>query len=481
VRLAIVIGAAAAAFCLAVESAQACSCVRPDVPVLLAQADAAFVGTLVSRRPVSPPGPGPTLSTDPDIFTFRVDESVKGGLSGEVEVRSARSGASCGLEVGVGQQAGLFLRRDGNTWHSNLCWQVAPSALLDAGRPLPAPNGRGPVRLLVGGEFTGARLLALDGRGRTLGYGGGAGSTRLLSVCPRGDRVVEVVSDRAERVEVRNLRTLAIIRKAALPAGSWAAAVHCRDRYARDVYVLTRSGAILGVHAGNVREIYAGKVREIYAGRAPASAFGGRYAYLSEGEGGQDLIRLDLASGAHRLVTRAPTRIGYLALSAAGDRIAGVLSGSPRPEAPVPPAPRLAIVRLDRTKPLLRSTPLGSPYFSGELRWLDRTRLAVFDYPRVTPGGIVRVFDHSLRQVGPAQSWEGTSAVVASGLVYGLALSQRRVGTLVLEAARLPAHGRMQLRELPAAPAALAVVPGRISLRRETRLFCLPLEGVFRQ
>lgn len=472
-RLAIVIGAAAAAFCLGVESAQACSCVRPDVPVLLAQADAAFVGTLVSRRPVSPPGPGPISSADPDIFTFRVDESVKGGLSGEVEVRSPRSGASCGLEVAVGQQAGLFLRRDGNAWHSNLCWQVAPSALLDAGRPLPAPNGRGPVRLLVGGEFAGARLLALDGRGRTLGYGGGAGSTRLLSVCPRGDRVVEVVSDRAERVEVRNLRTLAIIRKAALPAGSWAAAVHCRDRSARDVYVLTRSGAILGVRAGNVHQIY--------AGRAHASAFGGRYAYLSEGEGGQDLVRLDLATGAHRLVARAPARIGYLALNAAGDRIAGVLSGSPRPEAPVPPAPRLAIVRLDRTKPLLRSTPLGSPYFAGELRWLDRTRLAVFDYPRVTPGGIVRVFDLRLRQVGPAQSWEGTNAVVASGLVYGLGHSQTRVGTVVLEATRLPDHGRVQLRELPAAPAALAVVPGRISLRRETTPFCLPLERVFRQ
>jgi hypothetical protein len=199
------------------------------VLALLAQSDGAFVGTLVSRRPASPRGAGPISSADPDIFTFQVDEMLKGELGREVEVWSAMSGASCGLEVRIGQEIGLFLSRDGDRWRSVLCWQVSPAALRETLRPLPAPDGRGPVRYLVGGQFSGARLRALDARGRTLGYGRGGGAAELVSVCPRGRRSAEVVAGMTQRVAVRDIRTLTNLREVPVAKGVRVTELFCRD------------------------------------------------------------------------------------------------------------------------------------------------------------------------------------------------------------------------------------------------------------
>jgi hypothetical protein len=463
VRLAIVIGAAAAALCLGVESAQACSCVRPNVPGLLAQSDAAFVGTFVSRRPATPRGPGPISTADPDIFTFRVDETIKGELGREVEVWSAMSGASCGLEVRVGEAIGLFLRRDGDRWRSGLCWQVSPAALREALRPLPAPDGRGPVRYLVGGQFAGARLLALDARGRTLGYGRGSGSTEFISVCPRGRRSAEVVSGTTERLAVRDIRTLTIVREVPLPTRVRAAELFCRDRQARDIYVFARGPEL---SESTILRVRGTKVREIYTGPAHSTAFRGNVAFISEGTFAGDIIRLDLATGVRRLVARLPFTIGHLAVNPAGVRIAGVQSETPRVNAPMPPPDRLVLLALGGRAPVVRSVSLGSRYFSGEIRWLDDARLAVFDH-----SGLVRVFAGRLKRVGPIQTWQATDTVVASGVVYGLARSPGF--SVALEAAKLPADAGRHLRQLPGAPAALATVPGSISLRLNRRLLCL--------
>jgi hypothetical protein len=465
-RLAIVIGAAAAAFCLGVESAQACSCVRPNVPALLGQSDAAFVGALISRRPAAPRGPGPISSTDPDIFTFRVDESVKGELGRQVEVWSAMNGASCGLEAGVGQEIGLFLRREGDRWSSGLCWQVSPAALREAVRPLPAPDGRGPVRYLVGGQFAGARLLALDARGRTLGYGRGSGAAELVSVCPRGGRSVEVVSGFTQHVAVRDLRTLTIVREVRLPPGARATELHCRDRQARDVYVFARrtdgsTSAMLRVRGANVFEIYAGPAR--------STVFRGNAAFVSEGGSSGRIVRLDLRTGSRRLVVTLPSSIGHLAVNPAGDRIAGVQTEGPTVNAPSPPPDRLVLVRLGRRTAIVRSVSLGSRYFSGELRWLDDARMAVLN------AGQVRTFAGALNRVGPLQSWRGTNTVVASGVVYGLARSPGLSGPTTLEAAKLPGNAGRRLRELPGAPMTLAAVPGAVSLTAARLPLCLLL------
>jgi hypothetical protein len=126
-KLAFAVAAAiVAAGSVAVERATACSCVPWGNPrVELARADGAFVGIYVRRRPLRPTGTV-TSSADTYVYVFRVTRRVKGRLASVVEVRSARDGASCGLEVRRGQRVALLLDRRSRAWHSNLCLQRPP-------------------------------------------------------------------------------------------------------------------------------------------------------------------------------------------------------------------------------------------------------------------------------------------------------------------------------------------------------------------
>ena len=128
----------AAGLAAAVEPARACSCAQPDPRSALADADGAFVGRLLARRQLD----------DRAVLTFSVERAVKGSLGSMVEVETARDSAGCGLELPVGTRTGLVLERREGAWHGHLCAQFAPADLLAAAKPLPAPNGSGPVALL---------------------------------------------------------------------------------------------------------------------------------------------------------------------------------------------------------------------------------------------------------------------------------------------------------------------------------------------
>ncbi len=160
-----------------VQPAHACSCAIVDPRSTLSEAEGAFVGTLVARR--DEPSGEATL-------VFRLVERVKGAMGSTVEVRSAGSGAVCGVEARIGQTIGLFLDRREGRWHGSLCWQVEPDAMRDAARPLPRPTGNGPAAFVVAGTFGKGRLMALDSRLRALAYGRGRGTAVALSACPGG-------------------------------------------------------------------------------------------------------------------------------------------------------------------------------------------------------------------------------------------------------------------------------------------------------
>jgi hypothetical protein len=109
------IAAAAAALALALgaaEAAQACSCVRPDLPTAMKRADGAFVGRLVAVRVVDPPVEGePISSGDPTDYVYRVGRVYNGGpglrRGRRVRIRSVRSGATCGLPRTRGRLQGF--------------------------------------------------------------------------------------------------------------------------------------------------------------------------------------------------------------------------------------------------------------------------------------------------------------------------------------------------------------------------------------
>jgi hypothetical protein len=136
--------------------ALACSCLPVDLARDLPRADGAFVGTVLERR-----------STEASvIMLFRVEQVYKGEIENRIEVETARDGATCGLELAIGQRIGLLLDREGELWRSSLCSQVDPAeflALADVkDNELPPLNWGGIVVgglvLLSGGYFLLRRL-----------------------------------------------------------------------------------------------------------------------------------------------------------------------------------------------------------------------------------------------------------------------------------------------------------------------------------
>ena len=127
--------------------AYACSCSTDiDQAEQLAQSDGAFVGVLTGID--DPLAHGPIVSSArPVVNHFRIERAVKGELGDEIGVRAAAGGASCGLEVRVGQRVGIMLEQQGGMWTSSLCAQTDPDALLTLAGPdsdvQPASNSGG--------------------------------------------------------------------------------------------------------------------------------------------------------------------------------------------------------------------------------------------------------------------------------------------------------------------------------------------------
>ncbi|MBD0330779.1 MAG: hypothetical protein ICV64_11840 [Thermoleophilia bacterium] len=453
--------------------ASACSCAVGDPRRMLAESDGAFVGTLVERR--SPP-PRPIMSTgDPVTLVFEVEQAVKGTLPSRVEVVTATSSASCGLEVPLGQRVGLFLTRDRDRWTSGLCQQIDPERLLAAARPLPAPEGEGPLAVLVGGSFGDARVIALDAAGRTLGYGAGAGETSFLDVCPGSRRALEIARvGRNAVLAVRDLRSLRVVRQQPLRLGEslFPAALDCRSRTGDEgLLFASREAGPLGV----IYRVRGARVSVVHRGRGTAVAFGARTAYLTVGRRADRLRAVDLRTGSARALGGVPAGTGALALSPDGRRLAGVAFGPPVGRN----APPSRVVLLDlRSRPLrVLSSSLALPNVSGRVAWLADGGL-VFLPGGGDGDGAIRVYDASLRVVSRLESWPGwrsclrgrvaytvgdrdriATATLPSGPIrYGSSLPSPTVNTLVpvpgdvRVSAAAPTRGGPSGRVVPPAP-----------------------------
>jgi hypothetical protein len=105
--------------------AQACSCVGGDVATYAERADVVFTGTLLEITP--PPRRLFWSSGDPATYSFDVDRGHQGEVGRSAEVRSAVSGASCGLEgMRTGSRYVVFATLDDGLW-ANLCGGTGPA------------------------------------------------------------------------------------------------------------------------------------------------------------------------------------------------------------------------------------------------------------------------------------------------------------------------------------------------------------------
>jgi hypothetical protein len=425
---------AIASLAAAVEPARACSCVPPDPWAYLKQADGALVGRLVSRR---------ETEEGRAVLTFRVERAVKGKIGGTVEVTTANNGAACGIETSVGQRIGLFLAREGDGWAGHLCWQVEPADLL-AAAALPAPNGKGPMAMVVGGRFGPARTLALDAKGRTVAYGMGAGGTRLLSPCPGRQRLAEIggVGTRSE-LTIREIATLRVIRRHAvkLPGPRYPVGLLCEDLAGSKVVVFGTSGGD-SPYGAAIYRLVGGRLTAIWKGVGHLSSLNPGVAYLNAGPSTNRLVSVDLQTGDVAPVAWLPLSPS-LVPDATGKWLAGVAYLFRERS-------RLVLVDLTSRPAMVLSSPLAALEVSGQVFWLPNGRLLFLPW---YGGDTAQVLDLTLRTRSRFR-WIAGNATVASSRVFGV----HRGGTLV--AANLPSGPQRVVRRLPGEPYVIVSATG---------------------
>jgi hypothetical protein len=406
--------------------ATACSCIPADPWRAYAAADAALVGVFEGKR-------GPTT------YVFRVEQDFKADLGAELEVDARENGAACGLKLQPGRRYGLLLKRMNGRWASSLCSQTTPAGIRRAAAGLPAPDGRGAVRFLVGGNFGPARVQALDVRGRTLAFGLGDGRTIALAVCPGARTMVEVTADGVLAVrELRTLRPLGEVRLA-LREYEFPATVACGDRAGRMSFVITWRASTM-----RIIRVRGRMQSSLFRGHGFDGAFGRGVAYIAAHRRG--VTRVALASGRRRIVSRLGADL--VVPSPDGRRLAVLTDRG-----------RFAIVQLSP-----RRARLG-PRVVAPTRsvWIDSRRVAW-----VEDNGRVQVLDTAFQHVGSLRGWGAfPTTVTADGRLVGLSGS-------ALKIARLPRGPVSGLRDLfSPLTYAVAAVDGGPSVALTATLPCV--------
>ena len=416
----------AATLAAGVEPGRACSCALPDPRAALARADGAFIGTLVRRQQLAQQA----------VLTFSVEKSLKGSIGRTVEVRTAAHGAGCGLEAPIGTRVGLVLERRGGAWHGHLCWQFDPGELLAAAFPLPPPSGRGPVALVVGGEFGDVRLIALDARGRTLAYGRGGGRAGLVSMCPGNARLTEIAyTGTATMLVVRMTRTLRIVARGQLrlPGQRYAQRLRCQERSGGAVLVFARGPTDTPARSALYR-VELGRIAEIWRGSAYDAAITSTAAYLSAGIRGKSLLRVDLRGPEVRKLAVLPDATTSLALNSTGTLLAGIQIRMDR-------SARVVRVDLSRTRAKISTARLPANEGLGQVFWLPSGRLLFAP----AYGTTARLLDASLR-TRSRFLWTAAAAALAGSQMFGTDIS------VALFRAELPSGPMRVVRHLPGRP-----------------------------
>lgn len=449
VRVACLVGAL---LLFPLQSAKACSCALGDPRDAFAGADGAFVGTFLESHLAEPADPEGGFSSSADtIYSFRLDEEYKGELGDPgdvVEVHAPYSGASCGIEAEPGRDYGLFLqvrKRDG-VWTSNLCSQVTPQTMREAASPLPAPNGEGPLKMIVGGSFGEAQVMGLDGQGRTLAYGFGGTDVFQVDVCPGGERALEIGRNYPERPHlfVRDLTTFETVRELRMPFGRGSdhprqdpSALDCRSKDGRRAVVFATNYAEPQARS-LVLKIRGRTAGVLYEGSGRSATFASRHLYMQEGAYGRELVRLSLRSGRTKSIATLPRRYsGALALSPDEKRLAGI--AYPHYEDIETKPTLFYTVDVSGGRSTVRSRTLVEGEAYGYAAWMNSRRpVAFMQYP-----GPSRVFNLRLRVIGRFERWAANEPVVVGRTAYGTGWD----GTLLK--VRLPHGDVRKVRQLP--------------------------------
>ncbi len=418
--LAVTLILVAATAAVGVDQAGACTCAPLDPRDRLADGDPAVLGEVVARRATEPAG---------YAYTVRVEDAFNATLGAEVVIDGGSMSAACGFTWRVGQRVGAFLHREAGEWTTDLCSLIAPAELRRALEPYPRARGHGRVALLAGGSFTKSRLMALDRRGRVLGYGLGAGDVSEISVCPGSRRSAELVRSRASTdvVAVRDLRTLRIVHSRRAPKDT--GELRCANRAGTSLFAAgiryTRASP-----QGRVRVVRLTRRRPIVLATVPGDtvALARGTAYVADST---QILEIDLSDRGVRSLALFPNA-GSLAPSPDGARLA--VSAARH---------GVRVIHL-ATGRVIGSAPAGQPFWSSPNRLLVRGV------------GRPRLYDSDLRPLRRLPAFRVGSQALLGDLVFGV--DGRRLVSLDLQRARralvglLPDQNTFALEAVPGAP-----------------------------
>jgi hypothetical protein len=428
----VVVGVACA---VSADVAAACSCADRDERDRLEEGEKAIIARVLEERAID-------AERQEFAYRVRVERSVGVQLSGEIELRLEDNGA-CGSPT-VGRREGIFIRRREGGWQSDGCSIARGTDLERALRPYRRPVGFGRAALLAAGSFGNARLMALDARGRLLGYGFGEGETRGVSVCPGATRSAEFVVGRREvSVAVRDLRTLQVIRSVDLPVRharfdiGRAYPVHCADAEGAAVHVAV-ADYIRRTRFDRMRifRVDAAGVHRVATLEGSTAALGAGTAYV--GRYREAIFAVDLATGAARRLTTVR---------------------GPEPMEVSPDGARLAFYDSERLHVLdvatgeRRSRKIR---YGQAIEWLDSERLLFHTQ------GTALVYDTDLQRLRRYPFIRMLGQAHVAGRLYGT--SRYRLRALDLESGRkrtvalLTDRGIVDLVGLPEQP---SIEPGR--------------------
>ncbi|MGH2462635.1 MAG: hypothetical protein ACRDFZ_03290 [Candidatus Limnocylindria bacterium] len=141
----------------------ACTCAGTSEDSALEHADVAFVGVVAAVEDPNLLSGFMYSGGDPILYTFAVEESLKGDPGGFVVIRSNRDGAACGIPMAVGERWRIYAHRQdlfgsvraGELW----VWLCDANQRLATGVPVPPVPGNLTAIVVFGIAATG--LLAL--------------------------------------------------------------------------------------------------------------------------------------------------------------------------------------------------------------------------------------------------------------------------------------------------------------------------------
>lgn len=403
------------------------SCMPPDPRGQLAEADAAFIGTLDE---VGVPLPMPLDDGNGFIplapFRFSVERWLKGDLGGpSVEIFST-TGTSADFSFAVGTRIGVLVHIEDGRPTSGGCLTFDPDVLIAAAAPIPEPDGSGPAALIVGGDFGSGRLVSLDANGRVLAYGPGDGATGSISMCPGRRLLVETswspMAEAGADIVVRDAASLEVLRELDsnnLFAGAdgSAGAVSCLDADADRIAASVPGVGVVTIGSES-SVVTDGTVQWVMFVEG-----GALFRAEMKGQSG-GLQFLDLENGAmhtiHEFAT-SPDAIGDIqatVVSPDGTRVAIVdwLDGRPTHD--------LTIRSLADGAIAVRTTFPSHLGITTAL-WADDETLAVFSYGSGEEGaptdGLVRlVRARDGAEIGRWRGWTIDPRLIADGVILGI-------------------------------------------------------------